>query len=51
MFLIDKLNAKMYVEILYNILSVHQFDFQKGLNTTDALAEFGNIVFSSINKD
>ena len=34
-----------------NVLSVHQFGFQKGLNTSDALAEFSDIVYDSINKN
>ena len=34
-----------------NILSVHQFGVKKGVNTSDALAEFADIVHSSINKD
>ena len=34
-----------------NVLSVHQFGFQKGLNTSDALAEFLDIVYSSINRN
>ena len=36
---------------MHNILSVHQFEFQKDLNTFDALAEFSDIIYSSINKN
>ena len=32
-------------------MSVHQFGFQKGLSTSDALAEFSDIVYNSINKN
>ena len=52
-----KNNRKTYVQEavqflnLNIVLSVQQFGFQKGLNTSDALAEFSDIVYNSINKN
>ena len=36
---------------LNNVFTVHQLGFHKVLNTSDALAELSDIVYSSINKN
>ena len=53
-----KNNRKTYKRLysflnLNNVLSVSvdQFGFQKGLNKSDALADFADIVYSSLNKN